>query len=146
MPDEVCYAITAGEYSSFFVLAIYTDKALFDAYCEMCIEAGSPAQTEEIPLNPAAETILARIPSWYVVMDWDGNMQQIQATPPTTLGQARWNPRMAAWMVSLPAPSPDAAVKGANEQRLVAIAEGCPREEQAFYKWADARRARGMDS
>jgi len=148
-PDDVCYAITYGEYSSFFVAAIYTDRALFDGYVEMCRAAGREPRTEEIVLNPHADVIRHRTPCWWVRMDWDGNNATAElATPTDDPGEPGWSPRMKhisgsmmsgeGWTLYLPAKDAETAVKALNERRLMLIAEGCPREWDAYFAWLKA--------
>jgi hypothetical protein len=141
---QVCYAITYGEYSSYFVAAIYTDKTLFDGYVEMCRAAGSEPQTEEILLNPHADVIRHRIPSWNVTMDWDGNNAVAQPAGPTDEVEPRWMPahrpfsEREQWSMMLPAKDGATAIKALNERRLMLIAEGCPREWDAYFTWLKA--------
>lgn len=147
--EQKCYAITSGSYSDYTVLAIYTDKALFDGYVALCRAAGQEPDTEEFALNPHAETIRSGTPSWFVKMDWNGDNAEVTPTSPVTeCSGPDWSPAWpqlgmmkGRWTASLPARSAEAAVKGVNERRVIAIAGGVPQEREAYYAWLKAQEA-----
>jgi hypothetical protein len=144
------WLITYGEYSDYGVLAVFTDRALLDAYVEMHVALGKTVDVEEYELNPGADVLRERRLTWHVSMDWDGNDARVEqwgpmlsdpnpivrwwhpASPYGHGGQGRWR----TWIIARDA---DHAVKAVNEGRLIAISEGVPRGWDDYFAWLKRR-------
>lgn len=151
-----CWAVTYGAYSDYGVAAIFTDKELFDAYVEACLALGEKLDTEEFPLNPNADVIRRRLRTWYVRMDWDGNVLEAKESSPLLSDYPdlpAWHPvvpyrisgsapDVGHWSIWIVAKDQDTAIKATNERRLIAMSEGPPREWEAYYKWLTERQQR----
>ncbi len=128
--SETAWLVTAGDYSDYSVLGVFTDKALLDAYVALAKSLGQgEPRVEEMPLNPAREQIEQQVPSWYVRMAEDGSAEDCTAYAPSLDDGTRrhWTSgwagtrerRFTCWVV---ARDRETAIKAANEYRLASIA------------------------
>lgn len=141
--SEKAWLVSQGEYSSYCIIAVFTDRSLVDAYIELQRAAGRDPEIEEYDLNPGADVLRARHLTWGVSMDWNGDNATVAAWGPMLLDapamSREWNPYSNKWSTWIIAPDADAARKAVNEQRLIAISEGLPRDAASYYEWLKTR-------
>lgn len=126
------FVVTSGEYSDYGIEAIYTDRALAEAYIKGRKEEYSPPEIEEWRLDVGAEFLNMGYHSYRVRMDRDGNSPEfgrgVVLNCPETNDSISLDTDNYFWpqeaLFHVWAKSPEHAVKIANEHRVQMIANG----------------------
>jgi len=118
------YVVTQGEYSSYKILSVFSERSVAQAFIEQPMRFGwGDARIEEYQLDEFAAQMREGLTLWRVVMDRGGNVKEAEVSDSYYLHSSDrpWgaNVELLAW-----ATDEQHAIKIANDRRAQMIANG----------------------